>query len=295
MAAHMLRIYEPLYAVGQQQVEPLFLPLPLANNDFAWREFRIYVDFYRQGRHRGLGRCGIFSPKFPLKSKIRTSQFFDFCRSHEEADVCFFNPFPQVRYLAYNVWTQGEPWHPGLIRAAQSLMDAVGIPWKIDRMPRHDERFLAFSNFWAANEKFWDAYVGGILIPIAEFLQQQPDHPAAMQVMQDTYHSNKASFLPFIIERLFSTFISLHPEFSCKPYPIFDIRPYCLNEAEWEMAIAMKPSVDAADKNGCFTNDLVESLNQAAISNTAQGKRYFQNNPHPHTGRVISDHPTVSS
>ncbi|MDP2019740.1 MAG: hypothetical protein Q8L16_02470, partial [Hydrogenophaga sp.] len=145
------------------------------------------------------------------------------------------------------------------------------------------------------NEKFWDAYVGGILIPIAEFLQQQPNHPVAKLVMQGTYHTDKASFLPFIIERLFSTFISLHPEVSCKSYPILDIRPYCLNEAEWEIATAMKPSIDAADKNSYFPIDLVESLSQAAISNTAQGKRFFLNNPHPHTGRVISDHPTVSS
>jgi hypothetical protein len=114
-------------------------------------------------------------------------------------------------------------------------------------------------------------------------------------VMQGTYHTDNASFLPFIIERLFSTFISLHPEFSCKPYPIFDVRPYCLNETEWEIVNVMKPSIDTADKNGCFTKDLVESLNQAATTNTAQAKRYFQNNPHPHSGRVISGHPAVSS
>mgnify|MGYP006184448895 CR=1 FL=1 len=291
----MLRIFEPLYKVGQQQAEPLFLPLPLANNDFAWREFRIYVDFYRQGRHRGPGRCGIFSPKFHLKSKIQTSQFFDFCLSHEEADVCFLNPFPQVRYLAYNVWGQGEPWHPGLMQAAQSLMDAVGIPWKMACIPRHDERFLAFSNFWVANEKFWNAYVGGVLIPIADFLQQQPDHPAAALVMQDTYHTDQAPFLPFIIERLFSTFISLHPEFGCKSYPISDIRPYCLNEEEWKIVTAMKPLVDSADEQGYFSTDLMEALNQAASSNTTQAKRYFQNNPHPHSGKLIPVHPVISS
>ena len=136
---------------------------------------------------------------------------------------------------------------------------------------------------------------GGVLIPIADFLQQQPDHPAAALVMQDTYHTDQAPFLPFIIERLFSTFISLHPEFGCKSYPISDIRPYCLNEEEWKIVTAMKPLVDSADEQGYFSTDLMEALNQAASSNTTQAKRYFQNNPHPHSGKLIPAHPVISS
>ena len=283
----MLRIYEPLYRQDQQQQEPLFLPLPLQRNDFAWREFRIYVDMYRQGLHRGAGHCGVFSPKFPLKSRISTQEFLDFCGANADASVCFFNPFPQVRYVAYNVWNQGEPWHPGLGAAAQSLLDAAGIGWKIDQVPRQGAAHLSYSNFWVANEPFWDAYVGGVLLPIADLLEHEPEHPAARAVMVPTYHTDTATYLPFIVERLFSTFLSLHPQFSSKAFPVEDVLPYCLCPSEQSLVLQMKPAVDAADRSGVYTAQLIESLRQAAWTNTQQAKLYFQKHPHPHSGKTI--------
>ena len=283
----MLRIYEPLYQPGQQQQEPLFMPLPLQRNDFAWREFRIYVDMYRQQRHRGAGHCGMFSPKFSLKSRIPTQQFLDFCEANAEADVCFFNPFPQIRYVAYNVWNQGEPWHPGLGAAAQALLDAMGIRWTIDQLPRQGAAQLSYSNFWVSSERFWDDYVGGVLVPIADFLEQHPEHPAARSVMVNTYHTEAASYLPFIIERLFSTFLSMNPHVRSVSYPVEDVLPYCICPSEQDLVRRLKPSVDAAEKAGYFPPDLLESLRQAAWSNTLQAKLHFQSHPHPHSGKPI--------
>lgn len=283
----MIRIYEPLYRADQQQQEPQFKPLPLRSNDFAWREFRIYLDMFQQGLHRGQGLCGLFSPKFSLKSKIPTQRFLAFCEANADADVCFFNPFPQVRYVAYNVWNQGEPWHPGLAAAAQGLLDAAGIGWQIDQVPRQGAEHLSYSNFWVASEGFWEAYVGGVLVPIARFLEQQPNHPAAQSVMVPTYHTDHASYLPFVIERLFSTFLSLRPEVRSVCYPVDDVLPYCLCPSERELVLKMKTDVDAADRCQDYSEDLIESLREAAWINTREAKLYFQNHPHPHSGKPI--------
>lgn len=291
----MIRIYEPLYRPDQQQQEPLFTPLQLHRNDVVWREFRILVDMFRDQRHRGPGHCGVFSPKFSLKSKIATQQFLAFCEANAESDVCFFNPFPQVRYVAYNVWNQGEPWHPGLATAAQGLLDAAGIPWRIDEVPRQDASCLAYSNFWVATESFWDAYVGGVLDPIARFLEEQPHHPAAQSVMVATYHTDKASYLPFVTERLFSTFLSLHPEIRSAHYPIEDVLPYCICPSERELVQRMKAAVDAADGTRRYSADLIESLREVAWTNTRHAKLYFQTHPHPHSGRTVPSGTSVPS
>lgn len=283
----MIRIYEPLYRAGQQQQEPLFKPLPLRSNDFAWREFRIYIDMFREKRYRGPGLCGLFSPKFPLKSKISTRQFLDFCEANTQADVCFFNPFPQVRYVAYNVWNQGEPWHPGLAAAAQGLLDAAGVGWRIDQVPRQGAAHLAYSNFWVGSEGFWEAYVGGILEPIARFLEQHPDHPAARSVMVPTYHTDTATHLPFVIERLFSTFLSLRHDVQSITYPVDDVLPYCICPSERELVLQMKADVDAADSSGSYSPDLIESLRDVAWINTRRAKLYFQSHPHPHSGKPV--------
>jgi hypothetical protein len=283
----MLRIYEPLYRPDQTQQEPLFVPLEIRTNDIAWREFRIYVDMYRQQLHRGIGHCGLFSPKFSLKSKIQTKEFLDFCELHADADVCFFNPFPQVRYVAFNVWNQGEPWHPGLAVAAQGLLDAAGIGWQIAQVPRQSSAHLSYSNFWVANERFWDAYVGGILVPIADFLDHHEGHPVTRSVLESTYHTDEASYLPFIIERLFSTFLSMRPDIRSEAYPIGDVLPYCICPSEQDLVLQLKPAVDAADGTGEYPEDLLESLRQAAWSNTRLAKLHFQTHPHPHSGKTI--------
>ncbi|GAA6140483.1 hypothetical protein [Hydrogenophaga sp. 5NK40-0174] len=281
-------IYEPLYKPGQVQIEPLFTPWKVPNPQFVdWREFRIYVDMYLNGLHKGSGKVGMFSPKFQMKAQMPTQRFLDYCIENAAADVCFFNPFPQIRYLAYNVWMQGETWHPGLHDAAQALMDAAGTGIQIAQVPRHDERTLAYSNFWVANEAFWEAFVGGLLLPVARFMEANPAHPAVAHVLKRTYHTDEAPFLPFIMERMFSTFLSLNPQWRSASMPVPDMGPYCLNEAEHQCALKMKPEIDQADKAGDFPPSLIQRMKLVCEANTEQAKHFFLTNPHPHSGRPI--------
>ncbi len=114
----MIAIYEPLYAPGQKLVDPAFRPLVVENQLHAqWREFSILVDMYRRGMHRQQSFTGLMSPKFGLKTGISGTRFIDFVRANTEADVCFINPFPQLGYLSFNVWMQGEVSHAGLVSA----------------------------------------------------------------------------------------------------------------------------------------------------------------------------------
>jgi len=284
------RIFEPLYTDGQQLAEPLFMPLPLPGNAYAaWREFRILVDFYRQGRHRGDQKSGIFSPKFRLKTKISAETFLEFCKGNENTDVCLINPFPQWSYFSYNVWNQGECYHPGIVDCGQNLLDACEIPWKLAETPRHSPKTLAYSNFWVANEVFWDAYVGGVLNRIACFIEKYPKHPAVESVMNTTYHTDQAPFLPFIVERLFSTFLSLRPEFQVVSYPFENVMAHCLNDVQRAMVACMKPIVDPADKEQLFPDSLAQHLQQICKLEAELTKAYFATHPHPHTGRVIDE------
>lgn len=284
----MDRIYEPIYHEQQRLAEPRFLPLNHSDNSFSsWREFRILVDFYRANRHLEARRTGIFSPKFGLKSKITANAFLDFCSENATADVCFVNPFPQWRYFALNVWMQGESYHPGLIENAQNLLDAVGLPMAIGAVGRQGPAKMAYSNFWIASPAFWTQYVGGVLDPIARFLEKNPQHPAALGVMSTTYHTDQAPLLPFITERLFSTFLSFTPEFKVAAYPFETVDAHCLNDIQRAMVLCMQPTIDAADANGSFTPSLVEHLQHLCDQEAGLTKAHFLHNPHPHTGRVV--------
>ncbi len=59
---------------------------------------------------------------------------------------------------------------------------------KLANTPRHGPATLCYCNFWVGNERFWEEYVGGFLIPIAEFLESNPDHPVSRSVLETTKH-----------------------------------------------------------------------------------------------------------
>ncbi|AOJ11798.1 hypothetical protein WS71_17035 [Burkholderia mayonis] len=283
-------LYEPLYRAGQELSGDAFLPWEIADNRAAsWREFRILVDMYRQGVHRRHAATGLFSPKFSLKAKITADEFTRFADGQPDFDVCFINPFPQLPYWSFNAWMQGEHVHPGLSAAAQALLDVSGIGWNLERVPRQNAGVLAYCNFWIGTPRFWDAYVGGVLVPIAEFLETNPEHPAARAVMIDTTHTDSAHFLPFIVERLFSTYLSFNQSCKVSSYPIPDksIDSYCIDDFERLLVRHMKPLVDEADRSGHFDCRLIEQMDFMCALWTQHFFDLYAHIPHPHTGQTL--------
>ena len=278
-------IHEPLWRAGQTLKDAAFLPLPLPDNRYAsWREFRIFVDFFRRGAHLKAGMTGIFSPKFQLKSKIRGQQFLAFAQSHAGADVCFINVFPTIPYYAYNAWMQGESAHPGLLSRAQALLAASGIDWNLSAVPRHNRSNLCFGNFWVGTPAFWQAYVGGVLDPIAHFLEANPDAPEARAVFDAAPYMVEAPFLPFITERLFSTYLSLHPELRAVPFHEAGTDPllHCSSEFRRDVVCHMRSRIDQADASNCFPQALIQEQALLSRLSTLYHHVHFQLHCHPH-------------
>jgi hypothetical protein len=281
----MIAIYEPLYLPGQSLNDPAFQPLTIENNDRAeWREFYILIDMYRRGLHRQQSFTGLMSPKFRLKTKITGIQFIDFVRANADADVCFVNAFAHLAYIFFNVWMQGEASHPGLVLRAQELLDASGVDLRITDAPRHGPAVLCYCNFWVGTEKFWDDYVGGILIPIAEFLEKYPDHSTSRSVLASTRYVNPVPFLPFIVERLFSTFLSQPSrKIIAKGYPQ-DPMQSCLNDFDQQIVAYRKDAIDAADRQVVFPDPLKRDMTFVCGLWQAYNLAYYSVHPHPHTG-----------
>lgn len=285
-----VRIFEPLYAEGQVLSEPAFAPYVLTDNSHAaWREFYILVEMYRCGVHLEQDATGLFSPKFSLKVRMGGDDALDFVQARPDADVWFFNPFPQLAYFSYNAWMQGEHAHPGLMARSQALLDACGIAWNLEQAPRQGPDLLCYCNFWVGTPAFWERYVGGVLVPIAEHLERFPASEAARGVLDPTVHSDAAPFLPFLTERLFSTFLSLDPSIRVAACPVPDARvmDYCTTDFERDLVRHMQRTVWQADR------DLSFGAEQRALMDLMCGlwQRYLQAHfsvhPHPHTGKPI--------
>lgn len=286
----MTIIFEPLYLADQEITETAFSALRLHDNTHSdWREVRILVDFYRQGKHRRSGKTGIFSPKFQLKTRISGAEFIEFSDSNDDADVCIINPFPSMPYYSFNVWMQGEIAHPGLTEVAQKLLDVCGLNWDLSSIGRHGADILCHSNFWAGTECFRDEYVGGVLDRIARYLEENSDSVTARSVMIGTRHTDSAPFLPFIVERLFTTFLSLRQDLRVSAHPVgYRALDYCHTQFETEVVTHMVPYVDAADEKKFFPNELITQMDLLCRLYQLYGFAYYAANPHLHSGRIVA-------
>jgi hypothetical protein len=285
-----IKIFEPIYKKNQILSELFFSPLIRDNNSRSqWREFKILVDIYRDGRYLENDFVGVFSPKFNLKCKITASQFIEFVHDNPNRDVYFINPFPQIPYWSYNVWMQGEFAHRGLCHVAQKLLDVCGINVRINDIPRHGPDILLYSNFWVGSSKFWKSYVGKWLVPIADFLEANPDHAISLAVMQQTTHTNPAPFLPFIIERLFSTFLSVNKDCNFISYKFDDdkLRSYCVTSFETVIYENMREQINSADISNQFSPELISNMKILTALHQQHFDDFFESNVHPHTGNVI--------
>lgn len=283
----MIGLYQPLYAPGQVLADPAFRPLHLLNNPApAWREFRILVDMHRTGAHRKCEFTALLSPKFGLKTGLTGDAFGAFIADHLGADICLANPFPQLAYFSFNVWMQGEIAHPGLVERAQDVLLASGVELEIDTKVRHSARELCYSNFWAGTERFWDMYVGEVLVPLADFLTREPTHRAARAVLENTPHTDPSPFLPFIVERLVTTYLASRNNVTIAQYPM-SARERCLDDFELDCLNFLAPRVDAAERAGQIQEELVATMELVCRLRQHHTFAYYGSHPHPHTGRPM--------
>lgn len=285
-----MQIYECIYEKDQKVSDSQVSALVINNEHPERRELQAYVQAYRQGLHRLHHLTAVFSPKFALKAGMDVATFKRFCEQNKDVDVCHINPFPHLRYWTYNVWESGECFHPGLTTRSQALLDAVGIPLQLSETPRHGARYLAYCNFWAGTELFWDNYVGGVLVPISDFLDAEPEHPAVRAIMTNTQHTQASPYLPFMIERLYSTWISIHLELRVADFPISEeevVSKYASTDFNRLLIRQMREMVDQCDTAGAFPPQVRQRMADMSALYRQHLFDYYEHRPHPHTGQPI--------
>jgi len=214
IAIHQI-YFDPAQA---QSLEPAFTPLPNLDNPFPERrEFYLFEQFYLNRSHTQADLAGLVSHKFRQKTQVSGEAFIAWINANPGYDAYFINPFPQTVYWFFNIWEQGEKSHQGIMALAQQVFDALGYPIALKTFPRTDAQTTCFSNFWVATPVFWDEFMA-FALPVYRYML---DERHAARYFQTTYHDSDAEIFPFIIERLFTTFIAIHPEYKvlARPHP----------------------------------------------------------------------------
>ena len=267
-------------------------PFFIDNLNPGWRELQAYAEIYRSGDYKTADLVGVFSPKFSIKAGISVDEFRKFVRKSPAGDVFFINPFPQIAYRSLNVWMQGELAHPGLVNLAKELLSVVGVHCPVEPDVRQGPDILCYCNFWAGTPKFWEEYVGGVLMPIVEFLEVEHDSGLVSHIMSDTAHTVPAPFIPFIVERLFTAFIQSRPSIVSKAWK-HDMRDiienFCLNDFERIMVQGMAEEIDLLDLEGsqAFSSRIRHRMWLNSMLAQQHHDDYYQFVPHPHSGVTL--------
>jgi len=251
MATHIYQIQYSDDVIGS--FDPAFIKYDCRNNpEPEKREIAHMLRFYKKGlwKSEDVGHFGIVSPKFSSKTGITGKAFVEWINANPGYDVYFINPFPQLAYWHYNVWMQGEFWHPGLSALANMLFMAAGLVIPVENMPRNTAASLLYCNYWVGNENFWHLY----MTFVNKFVAAVDGLNAAdrKKLFELAPHYAQATYFPFFFERLFSTFLVLYGEISSLQYSYgyAEILDRCDNDMERFIIREWAEMIEAWDSTG---------------------------------------------
>jgi hypothetical protein len=232
-------------------VDPDFLPFDVsAEPQEDRRETAHMLTFWRLGKHREYKVSGLLSPKFAQKTGINGAIFNHFVASNPDHDVWFVNPYPHYFYLSYNIWEHGEIWYPGLSERASRVFAKAGLPIDLGKFPRSTWSTLLFSNIWAGTTEFWDQFMA--------FVSHMATHAETVPGVFDTvpYENGRTVYFPFIFERLFTTFLVLHPGIRAR-YANFQTAHILDMTGNIDRLLIREwgPLIDKWDRAGVYTDD----------------------------------------
>ncbi len=132
-----------------------------------------------------------------------------YIEAHPGCDVYFCNPVPENEALYHNLWVQGETAHPQFLRLMQAVFKVIGLPME-ELISIQSSDMTSAANYFVATPKFWAAYLPWVQTVLSLANKKLPAE------VRDLMHSpladdrglhGGATYVPFIIERLFPIFM----------------------------------------------------------------------------------------
>ena len=149
---------------------------------------------------------GFVSHKFREKTQVTGSEFLSFIQENPGNDVWFLEPINPTPWH-YNVWRQGEFWHPGISSLTNKIFKKMGM-----NLPDVMNIAMPFCwyNFFAATTQFWEKY----FLFTEEFLDTAREDEELRYLLLQNYentshHGENVPYFSFIMERMISTIMAL--------------------------------------------------------------------------------------
>ncbi len=224
------KIFQIFYnEVSKKKIDPSFTPYDNSKGDAKWFEYGVFRDNYLNGEFKKNEYTGFLSWKFQQKTGITGYEFLEFIRKNPGYDVYFINPFQLYTNRFKNVWDSGEYSHPGLKEIVNSIFQKIGYKIDLDKIVNSHEDSL-YCNYWVGNLRFWNLFME-FCEPIFTYIESSGDSFIEERILREADAVIDATFIPFIMERMFSTLLFLHKgKIKSIPYTYKSLRkyPFCI-------------------------------------------------------------------
>lgn len=186
-----------------------FEPYDNAGDNSPLLEFNVFAKLLQSNKLQDVKLWGALSWKFGQKTGLSGAKFKKEIAANLGYDVYFCNPHSDIEVLYHNLWLQGEVSHPNFIALSKEIFAVAGLPAELLTEIQPSLNF-ASANYFVATPSFWKryaAFVSRILLAANKKLS-----PTARAIMfsstaDPTGVHAEATYIPFIVERLFSVFL----------------------------------------------------------------------------------------
>lgn len=231
-----IRIFQIYFDTWQRELlDPAFYPLDNSRGNSEWMEFNVFDQLARNPATQGAQLWGALSWRFNEKTGLAGTELVKQILEHPGNDVYFCNPHPYNEALYHNMWLQGEVSHPQFVELVNAFYIATGLDPKELKGIEPSSNFSA-ANYFVATPKFWEKFIPFIKRVLVTADKRMP--PAIRDLVHSKVADDKglhagATYVPFIVERLFMAFMRTEGK-DLKAYKI------SLPERERELNVHLK-------------------------------------------------------
>ena len=231
-----IRIFQIYFEPWQRELlDPAFYPLDNSRSNSELLEFEVFEKLQRNAATQGASLWGALSWRFAEKTGMPGAEWVKQIVDHPGHDVYFCNPHTYNESLFHNMWLQGETSHPQFLKVTKAFLTAADLDVK-DMDSIYPSGSFSAANYFVATPNFWSTYIPFVRRVLVAADKRMP--PALRDVMHSRLADDRnlhagASYLPFIVERLFPLFMRTEGK-------VFKARKIALPERERELNVHLK-------------------------------------------------------
>lgn len=205
-----LRLFQIYYEPWQKELlDPNFAALDNSKNKSELMEFSVFEQLSKSDYVKGAELWGALSWRFTEKTGMSGADWVKNIQANPGCDIYYCDPYPVNEALFHNMWTHGETCHPQFLALCQAIFQVAGLPAEELTSVSPSNEFSA-ANYFVGSPKFWAAYlpwVAGILSAANKKLPPKVRDLMHSKQADDRDLHNGATYVPFIVERLFPIFM----------------------------------------------------------------------------------------